>query len=217
MGNQTSLSLLAYMDQLPAGEVEVLRKHLKVVYIFDTTFRFHTSIAPPVSDPYGPFTDPDIPDAERPAAFGLWVSSYFAHADIHSGDWTKLAYKEGRTDRKPTVTTYSAEDAAELMDPPAFREAALFQTGSAHPDEFSIKALIESSHLCPDVRIAVIYADSSIWECVTAPWILKEQIKKAEDAGGKARPTKYVEAKDANHFLLYDDPEQTIRLLAAEF
>jgi hypothetical protein len=215
MGNQTSLSLLAYMDQLPSDEVEILQKHLKVVYIFETSFRFHANIATPHD--YSPFVDADIPDAEKPAAFGLWVSSYFTHGDSQSGDWSKLEYKKGRTDRKPTVATYSAEDAAELMDPPAIREAVLFQSGSSHPDEFTLKALVESSHLCPDVRVVVIYADSSIWECVAVPWIFKEQIQKAVDAGGKARPIKYVEAKDANHFLQYDDPKQTIRLLADGF
>jgi hypothetical protein len=159
--------------------------------------------------------DDSIALKDKPAAFVKWVSSYYSHEDISARDVAKLEVRHGRTDKPSTVSTYTPEEAAVLMQPSAGREVVLFvNTGTnGYRESFTQKIFVDSASAI-DAKVVMIACVESIWECVVTPWLVEKHLKQFE---GKTRPVVYVDAKDANHFIHWNAPEQTISLLVDHF
>ena len=61
----------------------------------------------------------------------------------------------------------------------------------------------EESRVLPDVKVCVVYGDSSVWSVTWNTWELEKDIAKWEKEGRKTRDMRFLLVEGANHFVSY--------------
>jgi hypothetical protein len=152
--------------------------------------------------------DPSIPLSDRPAAFGAWVSSYFAHEINGSAPVAgKFEFHVPLAHPPPTFTTMTPEEITSCIVPEqgkpdgsdmliffavvrscgdVLRRAALF------PEEKSGWAGIEWRN---------VWCDHSIWDILFGVAELRKELERAREEGKEARKVIAVRWRGANHFV----------------
>ncbi|RPD58175.1 alpha/beta-hydrolase [Lentinus tigrinus ALCF2SS1-7] len=221
------LALLAYAHSFPVGEVDV-GKYIRRVILYDAPY--HVLGYPPLDgDIYGnPLFDPSLAEDEKTRMFADWVSGYYKHP-LDSLD--ALERRTPLTHPPPTISAMTAEERALALYPspgdPGGSDCVLNLTGipsGAWP------VLRESALRVPQgeggdaatgsrswdaVELVYLWCDATVWEVIWGVHSLKQAVQEARIAGDKVRRVTFVQIKDANHFIHWDRPEDTVRACLA--
>ncbi|KAF8166313.1 Alpha/Beta hydrolase protein [Mycena galopus ATCC 62051] len=99
-GVATTLSLLSDPSVLPKSLYETIVPYLMSLVLYDPPYLGLGYSPPEDQNVYHPFADPDYPTPEEIYAnFQHWVSSYYNHPDITSGNASGISYVKRTTKR----------------------------------------------------------------------------------------------------------------------
>jgi len=211
LGNLYTIAMRASINYLPDDTKQRLKEYTRGFIVLDSPA--HALGFPIPSGGYTPLMDHDIPEEARGPAFAKWVSSYYKHGDISSQDLSQLNQCEGDASKKPTTDTIPLEELLTITD---FGPAAKYETFIVESQQFltvfmnqTTKALFD-----PQIRdvwgehpVWFVYFEASIWLAIYAAWKLKEEDKNSE--------INFISIPGANHFLMWDEPEQFVSLLTS--
>ncbi|KAJ7907044.1 Alpha/Beta hydrolase protein [Mycena leptocephala] len=192
MGTLFLLSLIS-CETLPADTKARLSSLVHTVVLLQPP-----SLALGLPDPAGrlmPHTDPDIPPEVRGPAFVKWVSSYFIHAAtieaLEPGVLVSIA------DLAP------ADKYDNIIGLPPFQGPVFAQTHKALFDP-ALRGAWSGA------KFWNLYGSAEPWNIIYAAWFLEDK-SRAANTPELAINSKVIEG--ANHFLVWENPEDAIREL----
>lgn len=195
--------VLSALDAVDEATRTILRAYVQRVILWDAPSPFF-GIVPPYD--YNPFTDERAPPEARLGLFLRWVSGYYTHNSVTR----ELSYENPDADIKPSVERMP--DLLALTEPSASEGG---DTALINPDLIPLMGHItEDALLNPPLhrrwgglKIHCITGSRSVWNIVLAAWRVADMAKVA----GVRVDVKMVPG--ANHFVMWDDPENAIRAL----
>ncbi|KAF9474085.1 alpha/beta-hydrolase [Pholiota conissans] len=201
MGNVFTLAALSAVHDVPKDARERLQRYLHTYICWDAANVIFGIAIPEIA--YFPLLDPSLSPEERIAAFKIWVSGYFQHG----AEFSQINQRDFDTIRKPTMTVMTEEEANSVFDG---LHGAEFDTPLISIRNIDItfgkqaeKVLFDQdlrTELWPRLKISFMYAEQSIWLVVVA---MRELEGRAKQSGI------YYDAMDnANHFMMWDEPER---------
>ncbi|TFY79112.1 hypothetical protein EWM64_g4898 [Hericium alpestre] len=209
------LSLLAWPERVPEKTQRVLEPYFRAFCEYDTP-RWSFGFPNPPGF-YHPLRDESLDPVARAVVFQSWVSGYYAHPDITSGDLATLT-QERLQEPRPSMDTMKPEekDGASQKDA-TVRSETLVLTMSPPTYNAQIDRALDKStaHLWPRCKIKMLWCEQSFWEVMSGKWEVDKlyAAKKAEGRVGREWIT--VSRPGANHFLHWDSPEEFCKWLAS--
>ena len=170
---------------------------------------------------FGVLRDPSLPAEVRAQKFNEWVSSYYTHASLTSGDINDLQFFPGADGPRSTIARMSKEELKEVTHPEAVdrSEAAIRGTPTAIFAERVRLAVFDDKMATyfPKCRVDVIYCEKTGWAMIDSAWAFKKLREKADEEGIKGRPLKLHMMPNANHFVsvCYEGIERVSHEIAA--
>ncbi|KAJ7179679.1 hypothetical protein C8R46DRAFT_887763 [Mycena filopes] len=114
-GNATTLSLLSDSAVIPKGIYNMIEPYIMSLVMYDPPYTALGYILPDQEKYYDPWTDPDYPTPEQLYDnFQQWVSSYYTHKNIGSGNREEMSF-EKRTEKR-TVAGWTEEQKEKYFD-----------------------------------------------------------------------------------------------------
>ncbi|KZT65133.1 hypothetical protein DAEQUDRAFT_697601 [Daedalea quercina L-15889] len=224
-GNAMTISFFAQATELPESDRRLLDAYLRGFVIYDCS-RHGPGVPREVTEGlYSPTRDPNIPVEERVAAFGHWVSGYYAHSPDVLAAFPSLTLDEIRKGiaQRPlenppsyhiaSVVNMSAEVLSEMTDPEVVRCSHLLYN-NVDPAVYkgNLDATLLDASTWPRVRVSLVWCDMSPPETLVSTWYLAKEVQERWPQG--ARKITLVRFEGANHFAHWDQPERTMKLLA---
>ncbi|KAF8961167.1 Alpha/Beta hydrolase protein [Flammula alnicola] len=210
LGNAFTLSMIAAIYDLPTDTKERLKSFLHSLILWDPPLMALGMSYPPGA--YIPLWDENIPPEGRGAVFGKWIAGYFNHENLASRDFSQLNLGDFDTISRTPTTEKMTHD--ELLSVTDFAPGPKCETPLIVPGLFTTVLADQLSRALfdPNIRAAWgglevcnMYAESTVWCIVYATWLLEARAKDAEIT--------FKAVKDANHFLMWEDPERTMMFL----
>ncbi|KAH8830359.1 Alpha/Beta hydrolase protein [Flagelloscypha sp. PMI_526] len=161
-------------------------------------------------DGYNPLNDPHIESPEdRQAAFPAWVSSYYDHPDFASHSLKGLN-RESPVGRSPTLATIPPDVLGKIMDNagPMMDAPLLFSSLAVRNEQQTHLALFD------ELTVSNIFPKVQVWNSVYTTFIVQDQFEELTRAGKRCRPYHFVELEGANHFLMWNEPERFVQVIA---
>ncbi|KAI0365120.1 alpha/beta-hydrolase [Pilatotrama ljubarskyi] len=219
LGSVWITALLANVRLFPEGDVK-LSEYVRRVILYDASFLCLGYTSPPGA--YQPLYDASLPDTERVARFGSWITGYYAHGDVFAQGASALEFCDALTDPAPTATRMTPEDLAETtyapVQGPGGSEGLIARACVTHgtyarqkEGAFYPREPVDGASNWGDVEVRHLWCDRSVWEM---PWCVKlftEELEEARKVGKKPRNVVFVRFKGANHFAHWDLPEKTLK------
>ncbi|KAH9475305.1 hypothetical protein JR316_0012416 [Psilocybe cubensis] len=213
LGNLYSLAMINAIDhpKLPQDVRERLKVFLWTYIIWEIPSYILGIESPPGS--YVPLWDYDLPEEDRGPVFGTYISSFFDHGtDVLAGHNIPLLNHRNPTPGTSTIEKMTQE---EILSSTNFLVGPKCDTIVLEPPYYGThrtnlrKALLDDISSVDKWGMDVwhIYGDSCSWNVVLSPWILEEQCLKAN------KKVHFRTIADANHFLMWEDPERAIAVL----
>ena len=163
-----------------------------------------------------PRIDATMSFGERAVAFADWCSAYYTHPFYHSGeakgkrDVSNLMPLPPTPDKRARPSTYEmlSEDEKEscmdvyvrdsemlylALSPKLFYDCTLGTFLADHAED--------SGTFLPDLRIAFMYCEASIWGAIVGSWDIEADIEKWEKEKRTVRPVTLKSVPGANHFV----------------
>ncbi|KAF8509059.1 hypothetical protein BU17DRAFT_99234 [Hysterangium stoloniferum] len=210
MGNVQGLAVPGLARFLPRELVRSLEPYLKSYIMYECP-NYSLGIPSPPSL-YHPVCDPNIPPEKKTAAFTTWISGYFKHPGLVSGDFKDLEYVKPSPHRRSTWSSWSPEETTQITDSTA---------GPRSDDPFSraspemmarIKADVfyPAEVVWPKVDVKLIWTEETVWSIVYGMYMLRREL----DVRKKRHPDQWMRfltvesLPAANHFAHWDDPEK---------
>ncbi|KAL1702174.1 Alpha/Beta hydrolase protein [Schizophyllum commune] len=197
---QLTLSAIDLVDEPTRN---VLRTYVRGIMLWDTPSPF-LGIVPP--NDYNPFRDERIPLEDRLGHFLRWVSGYYTHDPVTR----KLCFESPDEELTPSIERMP--DLLALTEPSA---SAGGDTALIDPALIPLMGRITAGALLdPQLHsrwggldIKFITGSRSVWNIVLAAWQIEDMGKQA----GVRIEVKMI--PNANHFVMWDAPEDAIRVL----
>ncbi|KAJ6579492.1 hypothetical protein DFH09DRAFT_1445551 [Mycena vulgaris] len=215
-GNATTLALLSDPAVIPDALYKTVEPYLMSFVLYDPPYTALGYVLPGQENFYNPWADPDYPTPEQMYDnFQHWVSSYYKHPDIASGEPSGISF-EKRTEQR-TVSQWTAEEKEKYFDKLA---AVRTELPSYAPPMQGIlkvqthKALFDVplvSSYFPKVNVLYLSGIGTCSNCIWAYMESSRLYKEALASGEKVRPTKFKLVEGGNHFLHYDLPDLLLR------
>ncbi|RPD58176.1 hypothetical protein L227DRAFT_577224 [Lentinus tigrinus ALCF2SS1-6] len=218
------LALLAYAHSFPVGEVDP-GTYVRRVILYDAPF--HVCGYPPLNGDISgsPLYDPSLTQEEKIRLGPDYASGYFKHPNFVDA----LERRTRRTSPPPSLSTMTAEEGASVLyAPPVDVDGSDCILNLACPPSGAWAVLREKalhvhdseSDAAPSrswdaVELTYLWGDSTVWEIVWGVHCMKQTVQEAKTAGDKIRRVTFVRIKDANHFMHWDKPEDTVRACLA--
>ncbi|KAJ7884414.1 hypothetical protein B0H13DRAFT_1628696 [Mycena leptocephala] len=219
-GNATVLSLFSDPDAIPRPLYETVEPYMMnlILYgqptspltcIYLTSFCDRSTVGytlPGQESFYNPFADPDCSTPEQTYDnFQHWVSSYYDHPDITSGETSGLSF-EKRTEKR-TCATWTDEQKAKYFDTSAAVRIEL--PAYAPPMQGTLKAQTHAalfneslvSSYFPNVNVVYISGSNTCYSCMWGYTMSSRLYKDAVARGEKVRRTKFKLTEGGNHFV----------------
>ena len=180
-------------------------------------------------DPEGAYlfyNDQSVPPHLFDQHFGVCVSAYHKHPYYASQEkgrehqersLSSLVLRQPKADEKYRISTYEAfttEELAIVVDPdtasrsdrPLFglvkRSALYEQTKRALLVDSESKTMDTPSFaLLPDIRVSLVYCDTSFWNTSWCAWELEKDIERWKAEGRSPRSIRFRRVEGANHFV----------------
>ncbi|KAJ7821485.1 Alpha/Beta hydrolase protein [Mycena leptocephala] len=212
MGTLFLLSLIS-CETLPADTKARLSSLIHTVVLLQPP-----SLALGLPVPAGrlmPHTDPDIPPEVRGPAFVKWVSSYFIHGDLSTHNLDHLTYNNTDPLKPSTIEAlepgvlFSIADLApadkydNIIGLPPFQGPVFAQTNKALFDP-ALRGAWSGA------KFWNLYGSAEPWNIIYAAWFLEDK-SRAANTPELAINSKVIEG--ANHFLVWENPEDAVREL----
>ncbi|KAL1740845.1 Alpha/Beta hydrolase protein [Schizophyllum fasciatum] len=194
---------LSAIDAVDEATRNILRTYVRGIVLWDTPSPF-LGIDPP--NDYNPFTDERVPPEGRLMLFLRWVSGYYTH----DAAARTLCYERPDADLTPSVERMP--DLLALTEPAA---SAGGDTALVDPALIPLMRRITAGALLDPqlhrrwggLEIKCITGSRSVWNIVLAAWQVEDMAKKA----GVRVEVKMI--PNANHFVMWDAPEDAMRAL----
>ncbi|KAJ7716226.1 Alpha/Beta hydrolase protein [Mycena maculata] len=114
-GNATVLALLADPAVIPRQVYQTIKPYLRSLVLYDPPFLALGYPRPPLHGVYDPFNDPDCVTGEQVYDnFRHWVTSYYDHPDIESGNPAGMSFEKRTSNR--TISRWTEEEKARYCD-----------------------------------------------------------------------------------------------------
>jgi len=205
LGTPFPVAAVAAGAALPETIKKRVQSYLRRLIILDCPTQALGLKQPP--EAYIPLFDEEIPVHLRDSIFADWVSSYFSHKNIHSGD---LEYRIPDQSRKGSVASMTPEQIAEYIDPqPALRsENYLLTTFQPQFLETTKRAIFDYTvrESWPDMKVWVLYGDAAPW---AVPYAASELMRMAIEIRNEELFSTHI-LPGANRFSFWDNPPQAI-------
>ncbi|KAF7317637.1 AB hydrolase-1 domain-containing protein [Mycena kentingensis (nom. inval.)] len=226
-------ALLASIDSLPDATKARLSEWVHTAIIFQAPCNAFGISFPDPDRLLMPHTDPAIPPEQRPAAFALWVSSYFAHGDLSTRDIKVLSYPAPAPDdpaalNTPTVARLAPAELASMVD---FVPGARYDDilGINGPLKDVIAASVQKALWDPAVRkqwsrmhsasekancgggggIWSVYGTAEPWNIIYTGWLFEDTAKANPETG-----IQFKVVEGINHFVVWEDPARALDIFA---
>jgi len=145
---------------------------------------------------------------ERQAAFGKWVTSFFAHGDLSTKDFSQFELRTPIATKPNTESTFTPEEKDRIYDQSGYDEVGLVSAffGSDFPVRYAQEVFVQNTELLAP-KITVLYCEESVWECIYSSWVIEEVCEKAREEGKTPREFTVRSIKEANHYPQWLDPK----------
>ncbi|KAA1470200.1 hypothetical protein DENSPDRAFT_676571 [Dentipellis sp. KUC8613] len=209
------LGLLAFPDRVPEKTREILEPYFRAMCLYDTP-RWSYGIPDPQGF-YHPLRDTARPVEERAVIFQSWVSGYYAHPDIHSGDVSTLT-QESLKEPPPSMDAMTPEEKDGVSQKDAAERSETLVVNMSPPTfyaQIDMALKEETAWLWPRCKIRTLWCQQSLWEMVSANWEVNKLYKAKKEKGEKVRVLESTPLPGANHFLHWDKPDLACQLFAS--
>jgi hypothetical protein len=147
---------------------------------------------------WAPFYEQTIPPQDRLPAFGQWVTAYFDHADVKSGDLDKLTYVIPSTDRPGTVYNMTAKEQSETIftGTEAAVEGPYMQGLQSQLNEVFKLAILDKKtrDSFPHLKLACVTGTRAPAWAIASYWVLEKE-------SSSGLPIRLELLAGANHFV----------------
>ncbi|KAA1472407.1 hypothetical protein DENSPDRAFT_865631 [Dentipellis sp. KUC8613] len=211
----STLGLLAFPERVPEKTREVLEPYFRAVCLYDAPRWVYG-----ISDPHGfyrPLKDTSRPAAERAVIFQSWVSGYYAHPDIHSGDISTLT-QQSLKEPAPSMNAMTPEEKDRVSQKDAVERSETHVVNTSAPVfHAQVQGALheDTAWLWPRCKIKALWCQQSLWEVVSANWEISKLYKAKKERGEKVRVLESTPLPGANHFFHWDKPELACQLFAS--
>ncbi|KAJ7595267.1 hypothetical protein C8J56DRAFT_921979 [Mycena floridula] len=203
-GARETVSAIAGIDQLPPDSA--FKTHLRAHIMHEVPCIALGLQEPPLH--WSPFIDSTIPRENQIAMFVVWVSSYFDHGDLETRDPKVLSYVAPSSLRRPSIYDMTAEEISEMIDEPALAAVAGgFVMATPEMTGIYRKACFET----PGIKTTCLGGTRTYSSIISAIWAIEDDNLKH---GGSVRT---ILIPGANHFVHWEDPEQTLKTFTEAF
>ncbi|KAF7791491.1 hypothetical protein EIP86_002507 [Pleurotus ostreatoroseus] len=219
LGNIFLLPFLAYAHRFEENIKSLLTRYLRTIVVFDPPIK---ALGQPIPEEfYVPFRDPAIPPQNLAQAFADWTSAYYSAISTLEGIIpANLSSEERKIDEMltPTMSAMSPEARAECNVPSVLMGSAGLML--VHIPERVLwkqleEALFDTKGVWPDVNVVHMWCDKSFSETIWGAKVVSDTISERQPNDTRVmRKVDVVKVENANHFVHWDDPERTLRLLA---
>ncbi|KAH9948846.1 Alpha/Beta hydrolase protein [Amylocystis lapponica] len=228
-GNIATLSMLSHSTKFPELTKTLLSTHLRSLIVFDATL--HALGFRPPETLYSPLRDTTIPLAERTAISGPWLSAYYSNTAPHPSRTYVAAAPPVLPHRTPSVELMAQAGAlAEITDPGVvarshrhFLEIDPLVFRSNTVGTISRRALPPPDVPALDMDMCVVWCAHSFGDAVYAAWELERICERSYEYDRTFKPNvkpaasrvRFLQMEDANHFVLWEEPERALAFIAS--
>ncbi|KAJ6467926.1 Alpha/Beta hydrolase protein [Mycena sanguinolenta] len=224
-GGASALALLSDSTAIPGELYQTIEPYLRSLVLYDPPFQALGHPAPSLPEMYDAFADPDYATFDAKFTnFQHWISSYYKHPNIASGDAAGLFVTKPPADTANSTfdrwtdeekVRYSEMAAAIRADLPALSPAmqATIKT-QFHSALFS--ADLVTSHF-PRTPILHISGAETCYPGMWGYMSSFSQYAAAQERGDVLRPTTFKLVEGGNHFMHYDMPEVFLKEVMANW
>ncbi|KAF7302891.1 AB hydrolase-1 domain-containing protein [Mycena kentingensis (nom. inval.)] len=206
-GNVLVMSLLGNPGAIPKELYAKLEAQVRSFVLYDPPLQVLGLRATPEQVKDLPFIQPDVL-AGGPLrvgeGFNRWVTGYYTHPDIASGQLSGVWFGGGAT--RFTMDGWTSEEraswceplagAAELVPDPEGRVAAI-RTAQTQRAVFDAGVV---SEYFPRAKVLYLTGEETVGSCMWAYMYLQRRVKEAE----RSREVKFELVPKTNHFMHYD-------------
>ncbi|KAF7368507.1 Aminodeoxychorismate synthase [Mycena venus] len=214
-GCSSVLALLSDPVAIPAQLYQTVEPYLRSFVLDDPPFEAMGHFPPQLPELYNAFADPAYTTFEEKFAnFQHWISSYFKHPNIGSGDAAGMFVAKPSPDSANSTFSrwtdeekvrYSEQAAAVRADLPALSPAMQATLkGQFHSAVFS--AEVVSSHF-PRTAILYISGADTVYPAMWGYMASSSMYAAAQARGDVLRPMTFRLVEGGNHFMHYDSPD----------
>ncbi|KAA1472406.1 hypothetical protein DENSPDRAFT_872166 [Dentipellis sp. KUC8613] len=204
----TLVGMLAFADRVPEATRRKLEPYLRAFVLHDVPLSLFGFDVPPL---YHPLRDPTLDYSEGYKKFTSWVSSYFAHPDIWSGDVKTLADQpiEGSPTTLGSMTQEERDHVLQMDTNQA--EGHVFSMPPAIYLGLTERMLDKSTgDVWPRCKVKLLWSEQSVWEILAGAWQMK---KLYERKCAKGTAGRVLELASQVH---WDKPQLLCQALASE-
>ncbi|RDB18206.1 hypothetical protein Hypma_000572 [Hypsizygus marmoreus] len=208
LGNIFAIAFATSINDVPDDTKVRLKSYVKTLILWDPPSQAFGIPEPPGS--YLPLWAPELPVEVRGAVFGKWCASYFKHGNLASRDFSELNQRDADPLRPATIETMTQEELFSVADFAPGPKCETILADSTFESVLAaqrVKLLFESTvqKEWGGVKIWHLYGDANCWNVIYSAWAIEEKDKSS------SIHTKIIEG--ANHFLMWESPEEAIKVL----
>lgn len=203
--------MLSNLDSVSPEAIINLSKNLHTVICHDQTI---VGLGYPKPAEYNieSWFEPDA--KKRFASFQEWVTAYFQHEDVHSGDPTKIQFNPTFPCKSTFDTTPEVLENLTNFEAFVGSDTPLVMSDAAGIGAMPRRVLFDRdlSAKLPDLHVRYYYGEQTIGPTV---WSMSELKKELDDparfyGSGKARDVKFITSETGNHFNFWDQPDEVL-------
>ncbi|KAI0700597.1 hypothetical protein BC835DRAFT_397203 [Cytidiella melzeri] len=212
------ISLLANITSLDESLSALLERYLCTVILFDCPSMCYG--IPEPTKTFHPFRDPTLTNEQKEARMYNFIVTYYdPFEDLASVTPTSIEQRKTLASvsptSRPTVTEFSPQEAAEVSSPEVARHIGHDLLEWQVYAENVRRALLDTQGAWKNVKVVVAWADMSVWSVAWGAKCLQEILDSPADEEVQRRDVRVSCMKGANHFAMFDCPEQTVCFLVA--
>ncbi|KAI0700596.1 hypothetical protein BC835DRAFT_396379 [Cytidiella melzeri] len=212
------ISLLANITSLEKSLSTLLERYLCKVILHDCPSMCYG--IPEPTRTFHPFRDPSLTNEQRETRMLNFVVTYYEpFQGLASVTPTSIEQRKTLASvspgAKPSVTTFSPQEVAEVSSPEVARFIGHDLLEWQVYAENVRRALLDTQGAWKNVKVIVSWADMSVWSVAWGAKCLKEILDSPADEEVQRRDVRVSCVKGANHFAVYDCPEEMVRFLVA--
>ncbi|KAF9058902.1 hypothetical protein BDP27DRAFT_1274398 [Rhodocollybia butyracea] len=211
LGTYVCMSTLAHVTSLPGNVRDCLTSRLRAFVVHEPP-PFSLGYTMPVKD-WAPIIDNTIPMEYRFPFWGQWLTSFFEHPESSKRDVELLNYVLPSTDKVPVIFSMSKSEIEEVVYGDNFmRElGVVFNFGTQLKANYQ-KALFdkETRDIFPNMKVSYLTGEWTVSWAYASMWSVQDDAK----AFNMEKFIDFKIIKGSNHFVQWEQPEQTLKLYA---
>ncbi|KAF8649634.1 hypothetical protein AX16_005722 [Volvariella volvacea WC 439] len=212
LGNSLTLAAVANADKLPTDARNRLASRLRSVIMLEPP-----SVALGVSYPpqtWSPMQDTSIPPETQVPYFVQWITSYFKHGDITKRDTSLISFVVPDPSRTPSIFGMTSSEMSKVVyeDSVNLGEGLyLFFLGPQFLANYQ-KACYDKAirSLLGRMQIWMVTGDATASFSIASLWSIEDD---ELARGSRGSFIKYKILNGANHFVHWDEPDNTIKYI----